>query len=259
MNDFLDFECDRFDGILAVGDVHGMSAQFDKVLQKAEKENLYLVSLGDIVDYGEDSVGCVTKMARLVAENKGLMVQGNHERKLTRYLQGLKENDVKVKLKGGLLKTLDQLETLSDTELDSFVQSYFWLIDRSPLIARTQNLLFVHGAIEPAYWVSTEYKGALNGKIRNSAYFGQVIQGEYTEDGYPKRRYEWVNKIKTGRIVVVGHDIQSREEPKIMNNGLGGKAVFTDAGCGKGGRLLTCTLMRIENTFDVTEFTYFEY
>lgn len=257
MNDFVDFDCSDFAGILAIGDIHGMSQQFDRALSKAENENLYVVSLGDIVDYGEDSVGCVNRMARLIAENKGIMVQGNHERKLSRYFQGLRDGEIKIKIKGGLLKSIEQFDKLAHEELDSFMQIYDWVIDRSPLIARNQNLLFVHGAIEPAFWVSTEFKGTINGKIRDAAYFGQVTRGEFTPDGYPKRRYEWVNKIKPNRIVIVGHDVQSQEEPKVIKNGRDGSVIFTDAGCGKGGRLLTCTLKDDNGKFKPVEFTYF--
>jgi len=259
MQEVININIGDHDGILAIGDVHGNYSDFLKAVEKAEKENLYLVSLGDIVDYGTNSVETVRLMAKLIAEDKAILIQGNHERKLTRYFIGLREQDVRVKLKGGILKTLEQLEELSKDEFEKFVDLFFWMIDGSPLIAKFKNLRFVHGALEPAYWVSTEKTMRLNGKIRNSAYFGQVSRDEQNDDGFPIRRYDWVNKINKDVIVIVGHDIKSNEDLVIEKNGHGGQVIFTDAGSSKGGRLLSITLKQSEDNrlFELVSHDYY--
>jgi len=194
----------------------------------------------------------------LVAEDTGLMIQGNHEKKLLRYLEQWEENDIKIKIKRGLIATVAELNDLDEKSLDRFKESFRWLMSKTPLIARIDNLLFVHGGIETQFWVSTDKNERVNAKIRNTAFFGQVVPGEKRADGYTLRRYDWVNRIPKDRIVIAGHDILSEETPEVKENGHGGKAIFTDAGSGKGGRLLTVTFRKENNLYVDKEYKYIE-
>ncbi len=56
-------------------------------------------------------------------------------------------------------------------------------------------------------------------------------------ESLPRRTYGWVNTIPPGLTVVVGHDARSETAPMVSKNPLGGRAVFLDTGCGKGGTL----------------------
>ena len=65
--------------------------------------------------------------------------------------------------------------------------------------------------------------------------------------------YRWVDDVPEGRIVIVGHDIRAKE-PRAVVGAKGGKTVFLDTGCGKGGTLSTADLrfdpdgsVRLEN------------
>ena len=69
------------------------------------------------------------------------------------------------------------------------------------------------------------------------------VDGNVYEDGYPVRLYNWVDDIPMGKTVIVGHDMRPMfaknllTEPLVVNNTNGGRAVFMDTGCGKGGKL----------------------
>lgn len=54
-----------------------------------------LISLGDLVDRGPDPLGCVERIADLVADGCALMVLGNHELNALHYMAGLREASTK--------------------------------------------------------------------------------------------------------------------------------------------------------------------
>ncbi len=71
--------------IVAVGDVHGCIEEFQELLKTLQynKDQMRLVLLGDLVDRGPDSAGCVKLARRLNLE----CIQGNHEEKHLRWRQ----------------------------------------------------------------------------------------------------------------------------------------------------------------------------
>ena len=67
-----------------VGDVHGDSRAF----AFAADTDRFVVQLGDLTDSGPDSAGALRLMHRLIDEERGLFMLGNHDRKLGRVLAG---------------------------------------------------------------------------------------------------------------------------------------------------------------------------
>ncbi len=88
-----------------VGDVHGMIRTFDAMLERlgyrrargrwTHPQGRVLVSLGDLLDRGPDPLGCVERLAELVADGCGMMVLGNHELNALHYMDGLRERSRK--------------------------------------------------------------------------------------------------------------------------------------------------------------------
>lgn len=54
-----------------------------------------LVSLGDLIDRGPDPLGCVERIAEMVADGRAAMVLGNHELNALHYMDGLREHSQK--------------------------------------------------------------------------------------------------------------------------------------------------------------------
>lgn len=241
---------------MACGDVHGNITAFKKAVDRAQEKKLFIVQLGDLVNYGDASVECVHLMAKLTAENQGLCVRGNHERKLDRFIREYKSGEITMRINAGLKCTEDQIESLSEEKKESFFDTFDWLFEKSPLVARIGNLRFVHGGLDPAYWVSTEFKKTMNRKIRETAYFAQIYPGKHDADNHPVKRYDWITKIKKDVTVAVGHDIKSKHEPEIRTNAQGGRVIFLDAGSSKGGRLLAAEFKKKEK-FEIESFEYF--
>ena len=171
-------------------------------------------------------------MGNLISKDRGLSLRGNHENKFQKYLRQLADGDVQVKLKGGVLQTLAELESMTKEKRQSTLTMMEWVFEQCPLVFCSHNLTATHAALEPSFWEDKRMTKA----VRNAAMYGQLKreQGEF-----PQRIYEWVNNIPAGEIVVVGHQVRSTEEPLIEQNDQGGKAIFLDGGSSKGGNLFS--------------------
>ena len=65
----------KYKGALVLGDIHGMYNVFLNAYEYAKQNKLYLISLGDIVDYGDKPIECYL-LAKTIIENKTLLEWG---------------------------------------------------------------------------------------------------------------------------------------------------------------------------------------
>ena len=212
--------------IRVVGDVHGDLTAF----RHAAATDRFVIQLGDLVDYGEDSAGVLRLMAQMVAEKRGLLILGNHDRKLARALLGRK-----IRRDPPLEKTLEQL---FEPENEDVLNITLPLLTNAPAWLRLGDRLFVHGGFHtrmlyedppPAMETVTP--------ALSRALFGEVT-GKMQPDGYPERRLNWVDHIPPGMTVYCGHDRRSTDgRPWVRPGRQGGSAIFMDTGAGKGGHL----------------------
>ena len=206
-----------------VADVHGDARAF----AIACDTDMFVVQLGDLVDYGPDSAGALRLAIDLVARRAGVFLLGNHDLKLARALTGRN-----VRISATLADTMTGLD-------DSLRAEAVAAIAAAPAWLQGRHRLFVHGGFhtdmldrEPATMASGRVGGAL----------GRALYGEPTgrvqADGYPERSLRWVDRIPANLVVYCGHDRRSTDgRPYIRQGLLGGKAVFLDTGAGKGGHL----------------------
>jgi len=223
---------EKFKGIRVIPDVHGEAAAFSSCLEDAKDEGLFVIQLGDLTDFGPDSIACLKLVIDLVDSKYGIVLKSNHEDKLFRYLIG---NDVDTSIEP-FASTLTQiLNTKSSREvLHTFVEQYSsW-----PYWVKYKSYAFVHAAFLPemleysAPHDANEQK--LKKKLKTYSLYGET-SAEVNKEGLPTRTYNWVDKIPDGQHVLVGHDIRSFENPveKCLPNH--SKVTFLDTGCGKGG------------------------
>jgi len=80
--------------IYAIGDIHGYADLLEKLCQKINADlDKYpiqqhkIIFLGDYIDRGPDSAGCVEYLINLITENENVIcLKGNHEDKLEKFL-----------------------------------------------------------------------------------------------------------------------------------------------------------------------------
>lgn len=241
-------------GITAVGDVHGMLEPLKNATEWATSRNLFVVFLGDILDYGPNSLECVDFVYDIITRGRGVSIIGNHERKIERWLDQVKQGDIRLRLSDGNKVTTQAIEALSSEARRKFEIRYRTLLGFSRHHWVIGDTLFTHGAAEAEMF--TINSSRLHGKFETMALFGEIDEEQKTRlDGYPNRIYSWIDRIPKDKRVVVGHDIRSTFKPLIVKGSLGGEACFMDTGSGKGGRLTSSDMFFEENQLIIKAFT----
>lgn len=243
----------NFDGMLIFGDIHGEFDSFMRVYACAMDQNLYMMSLGDLVDRGRNPYKVVEVMHSLIVNDNGGMIIGNHDDK---HYRGLLGN--KVRFSKDAKQTLDDV---GPERMAEFGRMYKEIIEDSfhvGLFQKFDDFTLVHAASHPAIWENPNEIG----KSARSRFLVGETNGEVYDDGYPVRLYNWIGEVPMGKTVIVGHDKQPIHnipitEPLTVNNPNGGKAIFMDTGCGKGG-FLTGAVMIYDNGFKLDRFVEFK-
>ncbi|CAN7561531.1 polynucleotide kinase-phosphatase [Mesorhizobium sp. LjNodule214] len=174
-----------------------------------------IVFVGDIIDRGPNSPDALRIVMSMVAAGTAYCIQGNHERKLGRWLEGRK-----VTVAHGLQQTIDQLDTQDrglrealPAFLDS-LRSHVWLDDG--------RLAIAHAGLKE------EMIGRGSGAVREFALYGETTGG-IDEFGLPVRA-DWATAYRGKTAVIYGHTPVLSAE--WVNNTL-----CIDTGCVFGGKL----------------------
>ena len=205
-----------------VGDVHGDA----KAFALAAETDRYIVQLGDLVDDGPDTPGVLAIMFRLIDEQRGMFLLGNHDYKLARGLLGHHVSGEAVERSLSELPLAMHQRTLAE-------------IMNAPAWVATPHALFVHGGFHPAMrrQPPPPFPTRRPDPLLARALFGQTT-GRATAAGRPERLLDWIEDIPAGITVYCGHDRRSQNgRPYIRDNAARGRAVFLDTGAGKGGHL----------------------
>jgi hypothetical protein len=220
--------------VRCIGDVHGEAEPFAAAVADARARGIFVVQLGDLVDFGPDAPGCLRLMRGLIENGRGCLVRGNHDDRLFRHLAGRS-----IKPSRTLDDTLRQLAAAPDGP--ELTRWFCEVYPTMPYWLRLGDHLLAHAAFHPDMVHYTAPEAVPTGKRHQGKYRALALYGETSgaqdDDGFPVRTYGWVDRIPNGLTVMVGHDIRSRTEPLTVTGALGGRAVFLDTGSGKAGRL----------------------
>jgi hypothetical protein len=240
----------RFAGVRVVGDVHGDANAFFQAVEGAGQRGLFVAQLGDLVDYGPDSAGCLRLAIELVTSGNGMFLLGNHDEKLSRILAP----DNEVRMTQDLAETLASIDALPNAS--QFRNEVRAALSAAPLWLKLGRYFLVHGGFDTAMLEFSSPDAMptrrMAKRVRNRALLGQTLDQEKgqpaktDEHGYPIRLYDWVNDIPNDLTVLIGHDPRSTEEIVEMRGIQGGRVLFCDTGCSKGGKLSWLDLMRAD-------------
>jgi protein phosphatase len=242
--------------LLVVGDVHGDYLAMTQAVEYAKNHGLFIVWLGDVIDYGSQNLKCMKLAYQSVAQNQGHMIWGNHERKIDRWIHSDYGAHYSGRLSDANLCTIREIESLNLVRRTRFLAAWRALANWSTQHLKVGNWLFTHGAASPEMWDAVGHR--LPGDLGNMAYFGEVDSRDPTrQDGYPNRIWNWVNSVPAGKTVVVGHDWLDRQtcKPVIKTNNQGGAVIALDTGNSKGGVLSALDLDVTTNQYKILKFT----
>jgi protein phosphatase len=229
-------------GLLVVPDTHGSENDLDFAIEYAKKHNLYMIFLGDALDYGAKSVEVINKIKALVDSGRAHALIGNHENKIYRWFMGKA-----VKLSHGNQATIDQYNTLSDAAKEEWKYKFISLYHMSHThMTVNDNVGFAHAAFSDGMWWDESQKCS-DGRLAFAIY------GEVDKTKENKRIYNWVDRVGK-RTVYVGHDIRSMETAFEQHNADGGKVVFLDTGCSKSGCL---TVAHLDDKMQLVQYISF--
>ena len=216
-----------------IGDVHGCLEELDELLKQISynPEEIRLVFLGDIIERGPDSIGCLKRIQELKAE----CVIGNHEDKLlryckhegTRWMTG-KENPMKV---NDEIKYLQQ--NLTPTDL-------FWIKSLPSKIQIAHNLWAVHAGLKPnVSFDKQEYSHLLHIRYITPEGKPKSLNPDKTQ---PEGTIYWTEQWKGPESIIYGHAVHDNPRwDSGINNGNMFYCLGIDTGCCFGGSL-TCVL-----------------
>lgn len=217
-----------------VGDVHGCSDELEELLRRLGCEVAWsgegperrvavtpppdgrkVVFVGDLVDRGPRTPDVLRIAMRMAADGTAHVVNGNHDWKLARWLDGRG-----VQVGPTLQATIDQIAAEGDAfrdEVKAFLSSllsHVWLDGG--------RLAVAHAGLK------AEMVGRASPAVREFALYGDTT-GETDELGLPVRR-DWAAAYRGETAVVYGHTPVTRAE--WVNNTL-----CVDTGCVFGHRL----------------------
>jgi protein phosphatase len=243
----------RFNGITVIGDIHGMYNSMLNALDWARSRHHFVLFLGDVVDYGQGTLECADEVYRTVMRGNGELIIGNHERKITKWIDQSEKARHKIRLSEGNRVTIQALNHLGSPRREHWMSRFKGLVSRSPFMLSLDNYVFTHAAIHPSWW--TEAQDQKN--MENFSLFGEFDPSAsvFTEANRPHRTYKWVDAIPANTTVFVGHDARSFTVPYTQSNSAGGKAVFLDTGSGKGGNLSSVDLRFTPEGLHIENFT----
>ncbi len=247
-----------FKGVMVLGDVHGMRERLKSAIEWANARNLYMICLGDVIDYGPHSLDCVDIVYDLLTRGRGVMTLGNHEKKIERWLNQdrafrEKGTPIKLQLSDGNKATTNLVSALSPAERVKFEAKFTTMLNLAKNHILLGDILLTHGGAEPEMFKINDHR--LGKRLEGIALYGETDQTVKREDGYPNRVYNWVDRIPPGKRVIVGHDIRSTLKPLVVAGARGGEATFMDTGSGKGGHLTTAHVIYEDGEWKIKAFT----
>ena len=222
-------------GVRFFGDIHGCHAEFAALAEDAIDRNLHLHALGDLINRGPDSPGCMRLACDLSDSGCLDLNPGNHDERFLRWFKG-----ERVPIKpNGLGSTLAQLDGIPDRE--ALTRRYAHLLLRAPLWSRFGRIYSVHAGLHPE--MIGRDGPTLGASDWSSALHQFALEGELREAGDPerwalgRRSFHWLDEIPSDVTVMIGHSTVSTEGPRERRNAAGGRIVHLDTGLQRSGRL----------------------
>jgi hypothetical protein len=227
-------------GVRFFGDIHGCAAEFAALADEAVTRNLHLHSLGDLINRGPDSPGCMRLACDLHDAGWLDINPGNHDALFCRWHLWQRHGGEPVPVKPNKLgSTVDQLWRAADAA--ELARRYFDLIMQARLWSRFGRIYAVHAALD------TEMQGREAPRLKDcdweSALLRFALEGELRPAGDPerwalgRRSFHWLDRVPAGVTVMIGHSVASTDGLRERRNAQGGRIVHLDTGLERGGCL----------------------
>ncbi len=222
------------DKVFVMSDVHGEFAMMEEMLKNWNRKEEQLIILGDLADRGPNSKATLELAYHLVQRKGAIVLKGNHDDMLEKYLEDPLRNQGLYYMNGGG-KTIDSL--LGEASLgrdhqknvQAIKEEYPWLLPFLKSLSyfyEWENYLFVHAGVDLTLddWRDSTERD-----------FIWIREGFYDQ------------KNQTGKTIVFGHSVtanlhRERSNFDIWQSGDG--LIGIDGGAVYGGRLHALVLSK---------------
>ena len=141
----------EFRNVLVWGDIHGCSGALLKAIEISEGSQLETIFLGDYVDRGPDSIGCIDVLINAKYRNSTWkFLMGNHERMLLDLFNNPNLVNTSCKLLNGdnysYFETSKTYLSLINSDLNPLDVMEF--LSNLPLFYKVENWTFVHASLK---------------------------------------------------------------------------------------------------------------
>lgn len=228
--------------VVTVGDLHGCLEEFKELLNVLQynKDQMRLVLLGDLVDRGPDSVGCVKFVQELGVE----CIMGNHEDKHLRWRKHEKrrsESGIINPMKRMSRDKLNTYEALSDDDFN-------WLNKLPVKLELFPGTWAVHGGVEPRYTLEKQIPNQII-RLRyvDSRGVPQALGENFSQ---PANTSYWAEVWNGPESIVYGHCVHSLSEPRFDLHKTH-MCLGIDTGCVFGGHLTAAVFK--DNTAEIVQ------
>lgn len=222
------------DKVFVFGDVHGEIKMMKKLLEYWNEKEEQLVILGDLADRGPNSRETFELAYELMRNKNAIIVKGNHDDMLEKYLQDPIVHHVHYYMNGGkktLLSLLGNRISEHDHEENALKvkQMYPWLLDFLKSLSyfyEWEDYLFVHAGVN----LTLD-----NWRESSKRDFIWIREGFYDQQN------------TTDKTIVFGHTVTSSLHGDMSNFGIwesGDGLIGIDGGAVYGGKLHGLRLSR---------------
>jgi hypothetical protein len=209
--------------VRVVGDLHGMHDSFLDAVRDARRRGGKVFCLGDFINRGPDSAGCMALALRGAGEGWLDFVPGNHDHRLILWRHAPEFLDAGDK--GVLRSTLEEIDALGDLGL---VDSFCEMALDAPVWRREGNTFFAHAMVCDASMTppTLRQSAKIQGDIGAMAVWGPAIPTVTSLD------VGWLDAMPEDSVTFLGHIPLSKETPGKITSRNGAVGVFMDTGCG---------------------------
>lgn len=229
--------------VVAVGDLHGCIEEFEELLKTLQynKNQMRLVLLGDLLDRGPDSKGCVRLARQLAIES----IVGNHEDKHLRW----KKHEQR-RLENGKNNPMRNLSIEKQKVHQSLSEDDFHWLNQLPLkLELFPGTWAVHGGCEPRHSLEKQSPSQII-RVRYVDVNG-VAQSLAENFSQPPNSIYWSEVWGGPESIIYGHCVHSFDHPKVDNYQTY-MCVGIDTGCVFGGSLTAAILKPTQqNMFNI--------
>lgn len=200
--------------------------------------NRKIIFAGDLNDRGPSSAGVYDLVMELVAQGVALMVQGNHDNKLMRWLKAdIDGTEWKGNIGHGLSKTIEEFNERGD----HFKNKVYNFLLNTPYKFENDALIVVHAAYKEDQSAKVEKETALYGVVDRKA--------GLSPEGFPNRVMDWKSEYKGTKTIVFGHIVHDEARfqagitgvksasDRVFETENGAKIIAVDWGVPHGGEL----------------------